>query len=88
MLQQFLYTSEGKTVTTYLNLIDVTIKPVALYVCESWRYFQDQNDLAKLEKFHISLCNQMLRVQNNTGNLNVLLELDRYPFKINIETLR
>ena len=88
MFQQFLYTSEGKTVTTYLNLIDATIKPVALYVCESWGYFQDQNDLGKLEKFHISLCNQMLRVQNNTGNLNVLLELDRYPFKINIETLR
>ena len=55
---------------------------------QKWRYFQDQNDLGKLEKFHISLCNQMLRVQNNTGNLNVLLELDRYPFKINIETLR
>ena len=55
---------------------------------QKWRYFQDQNDLGKLGKFHISLCNQMLRVQNNTGNLNVLLELDRYPFKINIETLR
>ena len=35
MFQQFLYTSEGKTVTTYLNLIDVIIKPVALYVCKS-----------------------------------------------------
>ena len=55
MFQQFLYTSEGKTVTTYLNLIDATIKPVALYVCESWGYFQDQNDLGKLEKFHSAI---------------------------------
>ena len=28
ILQRFLYKSEGKTVNTYLNLIDTTIKPV------------------------------------------------------------
>ena len=27
--------SKGKTVNTYLNLIDTTIKPVVLYVCEN-----------------------------------------------------
>ena len=33
--QRILYKSEGKTVNTYLNLIDTTIKPVVLYACES-----------------------------------------------------
>ena len=36
ILQQFLYKSEGKSVNTYLNLIDTTIKPVVLYAWESW----------------------------------------------------
>ena len=35
ILQQILCKSEGKTVNTYLNLIDTTIKPVVLYACES-----------------------------------------------------
>ena len=35
ILQRFLYKSEGKTVNTYLNLIDTTIKPVVLYAYES-----------------------------------------------------
>ena len=35
ILQRFLCKSEGKTVSTYLNLIDTTIKPVVLYACES-----------------------------------------------------
>ena len=36
MVQQFLYKSEGKTISTYLNLIDTTIKPLELYAGESW----------------------------------------------------
>ena len=35
ILQRFLCKSERKTVSTYLNLIDTTIKPVVLYACES-----------------------------------------------------
>ena len=59
MLQRILYRSEGKTVTTYLKLINATIEPVALYACESWGYFQDQNNPGKVEKFHI--CNFTLQ---------------------------
>ena len=33
-LQRFLYKSERKTVNTYLNLLDTTIKPSVPHACE------------------------------------------------------
>ena len=51
ILQRFLYKSEGKTVSTYLNLIHTTIKPAVLYACESWRNPKDQNNLSKILNF-------------------------------------
>ena len=36
ILRRFLHKSKEKTVDTYLNLIDTTIKPVLPYACESW----------------------------------------------------
>ena len=62
ILQRFLYKSEGKTVDTYLNVIDTTIKPVELHACESWGDPKYQNNLSKIEKFHLSLCKQILGV--------------------------
>ena len=35
ILQRFSYKSEGKTINTYLNVIDITIKAVVLYACEN-----------------------------------------------------
>ena len=35
MLQSFLYKSEGKTVNTYLNHIDTTIKPFVLHAVKA-----------------------------------------------------
>ena len=56
ILQRFLCKSERKTVNTYLNLIDKTVKPVVLYVCECWVDPKDQSNLSKIEKFNLSLC--------------------------------
>ena len=85
-LQRFLYKSEGKTVNTYLNLIDTTIKSDVLCACESWEYPKDQNNLSKIEKCHLSLCKQILGVKNNTSSSKVLGELGRFPLRISIET--
>ena len=63
ILQRFLHNSEGKTANTYLNLTDTTIKPVVLYACESWGNPKDQHNLSKIEKFHLSLCKQILGVK-------------------------
>ena len=62
-----LYKSEGKTVNSYLNLIDTTIKTVVFYACKSYGDPKDQNSLRKIEKFHLSLCKQILGVKNNTS---------------------
>ena len=81
--------SEGKAFNTYLNLTDTTIKPVVLYVCESWGRGgdpKDQHNLSKIEKFHLSLCKETLVVKNNTSNSKVLGELGRFPFRITTET--
>ena len=86
ILQRFLYKSEGKTVNTYLNLTDTTIKPVVLYACESCGDPKGQNNSTKIEKFHLSLCKQILRVKNNTSSSKVFGELGRFPLRISIET--
>ena len=86
ILQRFLCKSEGKTVNTYLNLIDATIKPVALYACEIWEDHKDQNNLNEIEKFHLSLCKQIVGVKNNISSSKLLGELGRFPFRISIET--
>ena len=39
-----------------------------------------------MDKFHLSLCKQLLGVKNNTGSSKVLGELGRFPFRISIET--
>ena len=85
ILQRFLYKTEGKSVNTYLNLTDTTIKPVVLYACESWEDLKDQNNLSKIEKSHLSLCKQILGVNNNTSTSKVLGELDQFPFRISTE---
>ena len=85
ILQQFLYKSEGKTINTYLNLTGTTIRPVVLYTCESWGDFKDRNNIRKIEKFHPSLCTQILGVKNNTSSLKELGELGRFPLRISIE---
>ena len=47
---------------------------------------KDQNNLSEIEKFHLSLCKEILRVKNNTRNPKVLGELGRLPLRITIET--
>ena len=44
------------------------------------------NNLSKIEKFHLSLCKQILGVENNTGSSKVVGELGRFPFRTTIET--
>ena len=86
ILQRFLYKSEGKTVNTYLNLIDTTIKRIVLHAFESLRDPKYQHNLSKIEKFHLSLCKQILGVKNNTSSSKVLGELARFPFTMTTET--
>ena len=85
ILHQFLYKSEGKTINTYLNLTGTTIRSVVLYTCESWGDPKDQNNIRKIEKFHPSLCTQILGVKNITSSLKELGELGRFPLRISIE---
>ena len=80
ILQQFLYKSEGKTVSTYLTFIDSIIKSVVLYACESWEDCKDQK-----KKFYLLFCKIILGVKNNTSSSKVLGELGQFPFRISIE---
>ena len=75
ILQLILCKSEGKTVNTNLKLIDTTIKPAVLYGCKSWGDPKDQNNLSKIEKFHLSLCKQILGVKYSTSSSKVLRKL-------------
>ena len=47
---------------------------------------KDQNNLSKIEKFHLSLCKQILGVKNNSSSSKVLGELGRFPLRTSIET--
>ena len=47
---------------------------------------KDQNNLSKIEKFHLSLCKQIVRVKNNTSSSKVFGELGRFSLRICIET--
>ena len=47
---------------------------------------KDQNKLRKIEKFHLSLCQQIIGVKNNISSSKVLEELGRLPFRITIKT--
>ena len=47
---------------------------------------EDQNNLCKIEKFHLSLYKQILGVKNNTSSSKVLGKLDRFPLRISNET--
>ena len=42
--------------------------------------------MSKIEKFHLSLCKQILGVKNNTSSSKVLGELGRFPPRISTET--
>ena len=79
ILQQFLYKSEGKTVSTYLTFIDSTFKSVVLYACESWEDCKDQK-----KKLYLLFCKKILGVKNNTSSSKVLGELGQFPFRITI----
>ena len=86
-IQKMLFKSKGKTVNSYIKLIDSIIKPITLYACESWGdslkkgFFNDE-----IEKFHLSMCRQVLGVKRNTNSMKVLAELGRVPFKVEVET--
>ena len=74
ILQRILYDSKGKTVNTHLNRIDTTIKPVALYGCESWGDPKEQINLSKI-RFYRSHFRQIVGVKKNTCNSKMLVEL-------------
>ena len=47
---------------------------------------KDQNNLSKIEKFHLSLCKEIVGVKNNISSSKVLGALGQFPFGISIET--
>ena len=77
--------SKGKTVNTYLKLINSIIKPIIimLYACECWG-----NSLKKglfndeIEKLHLSICNQVLGVKRTTNSMKVMAALEKYLLKL------
>ena len=46
----------------------------------------DKKSRMKVQPFHVLPCKQLLRIRKTTGNMKVLAELGRFPFKIYIET--
>ena len=62
------------------------MQPVVLCAYKSCGDPKDQNNLSKIEKFHLSLSKQTLGVKNNTNSSKVLGELGQFPFRISIET--
>ena len=86
-IQRSLQKSKAKTVKTYLKLIDTLIKPIILYACEAWGDIRTKKLFEnKTEKFHLSMCKQVLGVNKRSNNVNTLAELGRYPLFINIES--
>ena len=86
-VQRYLQKSSEKTVKTYLTLIDSLIKPIMLYACEAWGDIKIKKIFdSKIEKFHLSMCKQILGVTKRANNIKTLAELGRYPIYINIET--
>ena len=76
---------EKKTLDIYLHLIETIIKPMTLYDWESCDDC-DKKSRIKVQPFHVLPCKQVLRIRKTTGNMKVLAELGRFPFKIYIET--
>ena len=86
-IQKMIAKSKEKTISAYLKLIDSIIKPIILYASESWGdALKNDVFVNKLEKFHLSMCKQILGVNKSVNNIKVLAELGRYPLKISIET--
>ena len=79
--------SKEKTVHTYTKLIDSLIKPVLLYACEVWGDLPSKKLYEnKVERFHLSMCKQVLGINKRGNNVSTLSELGRYPLYIDIET--
>ena len=56
--------SKGKTIGTYLKLVDSLVKLVILYACECWGDSMKKEFFAnKIEQFHMSMCKQILGVK-------------------------
>ena len=85
-IQKNLVRSKEKTISTYTKMIDSLIKPILLYSCEVWgdilskKLFEN-----KIEKFHLSMCKQILGIHKRANNVATLSELGRYPFSIDID---
>ena len=67
ILQQFLHKPERKTVNTYLNLIDTTIKPKVLGELDQFP-FRIKSPVMQFEK---PLINDRLRVSKLSGKIRV-----------------
>lgn len=86
-IQKSLMKSKEKTVHTYTKLIDSVIKPVLLYACEVWGDLPSKKLYEnKVERFHLSMCKQVLGINKRANNVSTLSELGRYPLYKDIET--
>jgi len=86
-IQKSLINSKEKTVKTYIKLIDSLVKPIMLYACETWGDITTKKLLeSKVEKFHLSMCKQILGVKKRSNNVSTLSEFARFPLYVDIET--
>ena len=85
-------------VKTSIHVFDHTIKPILLYGCEIWGYFNPFTSrfrngnipidqiFSKLhcEKLHLKFCKFLLGVHKKSTNLAVQSELGRFPLHFDI----
>ena len=86
------------TVKNAIHVFDHTIKPILLYGCEIWGYFNPFTARLKkenisvdtiysrilCEKLHIKFCKYILGVNRKSTNFAVLSELGRFPLHYDI----
>jgi len=86
-IQRTLHKSRRKTIKTYLCLIDSLVKPIILYACEAWGDMATKNPFnQKIEKFHLSMCKQLLGLKKRANYVNTFAELGRFALYTNIES--
>ena len=61
-----------------LHLFGELIKPILVYAFDFWGYIK-LPEYNPVENLHIRICKELLRVEKQTDNVAVLLDLRRVP---------
>ena len=78
--------SFSKDVPLCLSLFDTLVKPILLYACDFWGCLKMKKS-NPIENFYMSILKQISRVQRQTTNTGVLLEMGKFPIAIEAKRL-